>query len=88
MFKREKGMASASPIVPTIILPYILSVVIPLNGRPTKTKLKEVDRPPKSSDGWETVIYEGDDGRRYVLTTNGSLENWTVAPPDPSEEVE
>jgi hypothetical protein len=63
-------MRSSSDVLPT-----------PLNEKP-KVKLTEFAR-RDAGLGWQTVIYQGEDGHRYQVSVNknGVERNWVLIPP-------
>ena len=51
----------------------------PLDGRP-KVKLTEIGR-RDAGEGWQTVTYQGDDGRIYQASVKDWTEkNWVLMP--------
>jgi hypothetical protein len=53
----------------------------PLSEKP-KVKLTELGR-SDGGLGWETVMYQGEDGNRYEVSVNkdGVERNWVLMPP-------
>ena len=57
----------------------------PLDRRPNG-KLIELGRRP-AGEGWETITYQGDDGRRYEVSVKDGVErNWVLIPPMEDDE--